>query len=571
MPMHYNQMLPPISRMARMNLGGLPTAEEEVEVITETPVPPTDKGTYGGEAIEETDVNSAGFRIKVGGQWKVIDPNDEAYVPATAAVTTPTAKPEVTVDYGTYEGQEITGVTETSAGTQVTLEDGSKTIVNKEDLTDKTVRVKEDTTGTTGTGKTGSGVPPVNGQTPPAPPITLQTPEGASFEVTEEDASDGTVTGPGGRTFKVKKDGDNWVMVTDDGQTNDLTSLGKGLMESFGIDKSDIMKTLLVYLGGRITGGSHGGSLEYALKYGLKHMEARQAADAKARAEAQKKYGHLNSQARALHQALESQGIDPTKATKKYIRTTGPNRGAIVETYVGTGGNYIVNNEGQLELLDLSGYEAYSVEQHGLANVQKNLRTHLNSFADEGDFKINVGDEKNPRFKFAVNPTGFSTAYTNYLKSTYGPNGYVYANTPEGRAQAESMYKAAFNWSNNTGKKIEHFPGFFNALNTGIYGADGHANVNVPGLVVATNGQPIAAKHYDGLEGLMSGFKQKHGNPEEPMTNGIAMKLALDAFENPQNEAERALVKKIKDKQEKGQIPPDSSAALEFVKLYFAQ
>ena len=273
MPMHYNQMLPPISRMARMNLGGLPTTEEEVEVITETPEETRDLGTYGGEVIEDTDVNSAGFRIKTGGQWRVIDPNDEMYQPATAEVTTPTAKPDVTVDYGTHDGQTITGVTETSAGTQVTLEDGSKAIVNKEDLTDKTVTIDE--------GTTRSGVPPVGGQEPPVPPITLQTPEGASFEVTEEDASDGTVTGPGGRTFKVKKAGDNWVMVTDEGQTNDLTSLGKGLMESFGIDKSDIMKTLLVYLGGRITGGSHGGSLQYALKYGLKHMEAREAQAAK--------------------------------------------------------------------------------------------------------------------------------------------------------------------------------------------------------------------------------------------------------------------------------------------------
>ena len=242
---HSNQMMPPLSRkaMRALNLGGLSTTEEETEVINETPEGPTDLGTYGGEVIQDTDQNPAGFRIKVGGQWRVIDPNDEMYQPATADVRVPTAKPEVTVDYGTHDGQAITTVNETPAGTQVTLADGSKQIVDKSKLTDKTVTVTP------------------KSEEPPVPEVKADqmTPEGEQSiidAVKQADTDD-----PKGTSQQKTKVMD-WFQ-----------SLGLG--EYF--DTGQLANMAVQYLGSRLLGYDHGAAANWAIRHYAKRVETAQA------------------------------------------------------------------------------------------------------------------------------------------------------------------------------------------------------------------------------------------------------------------------------------------------------
>ena len=283
----------------------------------------------------------------------------------------------------------------------------------------------------------------------------------------------------------------------------------------------------------------------------------------KARLEAGAGADATTQQVKAL---LESKGIDTKKPTKKFVRSTGNNVGEVVEAYQGVGGFYTVTTdaEGNTALTPFSteGYEAWSVEQHSLSNVQKNLNSSIKDFAEAGDFKYNVGDEDNPRFKYRVNPAAFSTAYTNYLQKQYGPNGYVYANTPQGRAHAQSMYKAAYNYSQNTGESIENYPGFFAAVNSKIYGADGKAKVNA--LALTPDGGPIGLDHYVGLNEGLIGFRDQHPDIK---TDGEAIGIALNVFDEPQTQAEKDLVKKAKEME----IPEGSSVVMEFVKLYFNQ
>jgi hypothetical protein len=112
-----------------------------------------------------------------------------------------------------------------------------------------------------------------------------------SEKVITKRLSEKVITSPDG---KVVTDGIHTVEMLDDYETNaydskgkviitgpdgnktDGTDIFKSINELFGFNKQDVMRAMLYYAGGRLSGGSHGGSMRFAGKQVLDDVKLRQ-------------------------------------------------------------------------------------------------------------------------------------------------------------------------------------------------------------------------------------------------------------------------------------------------------
>ena len=376
-------------------------------------------------------------------------------------------------------------------------------------------------------------------------------------------------------------------------------------MESLGLgeyfDKGQLANMAMQYFGSRLLGYDHGASASWAIKqYGASVQAAQASQSAKAEKNEERafelykegvidldQYNQMVASgkipaptppsgtagaASVQSKVLEAHGIDPTKKLDKYVKSTEQNPGGeIVEAWYGSGTFWIPDGKGGLKAFDTTGYEKWTSEQHAEVNVQKNLKTALNSFADEHGYRTEIREQKDgktvTRTDYTVSPSAAANGYINHLKQKHGANAYIYANTPAGRAEAQAYYEAAANFTRKMKGKdkkfagIKNWGGFFNAVNAGVYGADGHIKIELLGR--DSSGALLDMKHYTTLNTNLGAFRNKHPDIK---TDGEAMKLAIDTFTDPKTDAEKEAVAKAKKN-----VPAGSSAMMEFVKIYFKE
>ena len=332
-------------------------------------------GTYYDEEILGTDLNSAGFQVTTGSGKSIVDLDDPAYVPAIADVPVPTPKPDVNISYGQHEGQDITGTKQTPAGFQITLANGQKKIVDPSTV-NKTRTISEET----------SEVPAVpEGEGTPPEMITLQTPEGVSFEVTQDQANSGVVKGPGGRSYTIAEKDGVWsasIAGLPEAGDKNITSVANTMKDFFGIDNKFLGRALLYYLGGRATGGSHAGSLQWAGKQAIKELNAREKAAGKSGVKKTKNSTMVHVSSDGTRTALPS-------------RTT---------TYMnGKETTQVYHNKKWTDIADVPGvWDEYRTQDTGAADVERwnNIRDFNVKYIEKqftGDFET-VGKQRGSRW-----------------------------------------------------------------------------------------------------------------------------------------------------------------------------
>ena len=379
---HPNQMVAPISRRARvhLNLGGLPTTEEEVIVENEIPQVerPGNTRFHGGtEHGTDNTIQGGVYTSRDDGKAytesgvELVTHDDGqgnlTYSYPTADVTVPTPKPNVTVSHGTVDGENIVDVNHNNpAGLQVTLEDGSKRIVDPADIEgERTVSVRpqgvpegatENEDGTWSMGErvwSADGVEVVD--------TTAEPEKTGDTKKAEEAAAAGA-----GASEEEKKKVTNWM--------EDL-----GLGDYF--DKKQLANLAIQYLGSRILGYDHGASATWAIKHYGKSVQSamatRQKAEAKAAADAK-----IVSQ---KNETMVLEGSDGTTQNLT-VRVT-KNKGGVESREVRWKGKWIPENDFYSVLGDSgAALRKFTEGDTGRADVNR-----WNSIRD--DYKQDIHDQ----------------------------------------------------------------------------------------------------------------------------------------------------------------------------------
>ena len=142
------------------------------------------------------------------------------------------------------------------------------------------------------------------------PPAVGPLPDSTYDEEITKRLSEKVITSPDG---KVVTDGIHTVEMSDndflnegqdkgkiviagpDGNKTDGTDIFKTIEETFGFNKQDVMRAMLYYAGGRLSGGSHGGSMRFAGKQVLDDVKLRQTLGSRASGNRQQVMNSLRS------------------------------------------------------------------------------------------------------------------------------------------------------------------------------------------------------------------------------------------------------------------------------------
>ena len=199
-------------------------------------------------------------------------------------------------------------------------------------------------------------------------------------------------------------------------------TLGKKAMDLFGIDGQDIGRFLLYYMGGRLSGGSHAGSMQWAGKAVIGEMQKKDALRLKKQEKKQLVIDEYLKLARKLKGSgavksdeaykelvnainsgdtvtIEEAFANPEYFTQKHnlglkdediVEVYRPGYARPISGWKTEGGFYVdPDGDGNYELVPLSaGFREYSSDQDHVKDVSQLVK----SLIGEDDFKVTIGE-----------------------------------------------------------------------------------------------------------------------------------------------------------------------------------